>query len=204
MSMYEIEKAKDIALKKLKDGERDLLNRAFSDLEKGDIDKETFQTIALGILTIQKEHVDIGWNSELGGYESPKLWDINLEINKQKLIQHYAEKTVDVDSLRDAKNTEDNLRLMFNHVSDHLIGEDDFPHILPESFLKLADDSVFEYRIDSNGTLYYKADPGYEYYEEIQTQTNLEHYHGVLAKISFTGLIGRGIGSISNTFPPLG
>src|SRR5690625_2595474 len=173
MSAAEIEYAKDIALKYLDDETDSHLIKAFKKLNSNEMDVETFELILTGVLTVQNKDLQIGQHGTKGGFETAVLWEINLQLNSimshKKLLQqninasdpsielHFKDDKDVKKELAELEDVENSIRVMFGHIEDYLIAEEEEPHHLPDP-IKFEDGETFEYRIDSNGKLYYKAD----------------------------------------------
>ncbi|GAB3799647.1 T7SS effector LXG polymorphic toxin [Virgibacillus kimchii] len=167
-----------------------------SDVQKVSEWNEDNFAFFLDLEKILKEQQELGPHGENGGYETPEIWEINLQINQYKEAQNHALQYNDEKAFKEAKDKEKQLREKYAELSPYLIQEDEPPHHLPTEQLQLESGETFHYRIDSEGYLHYKAEPDYEYYEENHKQTTGQQVQGVVAKTVFTTLLGRGVGGI--------
>lgn len=77
MPMYEIEKAKDVSLDDLQDGGKEILNKAYNDLENGTIDRQDYLNILNGLQRFEE-------NIENGEPEAEVSSDLLKYLNDNK------------------------------------------------------------------------------------------------------------------------
>src|SRR5699024_2498047 len=156
----DLKKEVEAILKELDPESKTALTEEYKRFKDGNITSEEFNAILAGY----KQKM-ISFEGQKGGYEVETIWLINLEINRLKIEQEYLDKLGDHKARDEAFRQEKALREKYAHLGDYLIGIDDDPHDYPTEYLKLEDGSTIEYRVDNNGYLHYKVEPGYEYYE---------------------------------------
>lgn len=147
-----------------------------------------------------QEQQKLGFNGEKGGYETKEVWNINLKLNTYKLEQAHAIQADNNVALEKANKKEEQLRAKYSDLSEHLISEGEPPQDLQEP-LTLENGEKLYYRIDSSGHLHYKAEEGYEYYEENHKQTKGGYIQGVVAKTATSALATRGAGNLVTKLP---
>lgn len=189
----DLKKEVEPILNKLDSESKKALNKEYEKFKNGEMSPEEFAAILAGY-----KQKSISWEGEKGGYEVEEIWLINLEINRLKIEQEYAEKQGDQKAKEKALKQEEALRAKYSHLNDYLIDINDKPHDLPSEYLQLEDGSILEYRVDNEGYLHYKVEPGYEYYEETHKQTKAQRYHGIVGKGVAVALATRGAGLLTD------
>lgn len=145
---------------------------------------------------IEREIATLGWEGMEGGFEHPEVFKANWMINLEKLRLEYAEYMNDTDELNIAKENLRQLREEYAHLPGLITDEENAHFFVP---IELEDGNTMHIRIDENGQIYYKADPKYEWYEQIHEQSRFEHMQGRAARFASIFLLTRRASSLANT-----
>ncbi|GGG17660.1 RHS repeat domain-containing protein [Paenibacillus aceti] len=129
----------------------------------------------------------------------PLLWDYNYRINEQKINWAEANEREDSAAKKAASNEADRLRKEFYNKTTNKKALRDGLLQSTETFLNRFNvtnkdnDKITTILVDKNGTVYYGANPMYDYWEQIHTFSKTEQYHAIAAK----AIIGYGVGTVA-------